>query len=194
MIQWESTYAVLIGIEAYQKQGISSVQYALADSAAMKEVLVQHFGVPPRTSTFGLIPMPRGRRLKRSPLHHSPVSRRSIRLLLCRSWLLRQWNQSSDHMGHPSEQSGRNNVSLEEVLLKPLKEEPGLDSLVFIDACAADLKASIVQARDIVSDMTRTEFEALVQSTDHAAAFFACLRMKRPTRATPSCTASGRTT
>lgn len=47
-------------------------------------------------------------------------------------------------------------------------------SLVFIDACAADLKTSIVQARDILSDLTPNEFESLVQSTDHAAAFFAC--------------------
>jgi len=32
-------HAVLIGIEAYQKQDISPVKYALADAAAMKEVL-----------------------------------------------------------------------------------------------------------------------------------------------------------
>ena len=45
-------------------------------------------------------------------------------------------------------------VSLEEVLLKPLKEQQGVNSLVFIDACAADLKTSVEQARDIVSDLT----------------------------------------
>ncbi len=63
---------------------------------------------------------------------------------------------------------------MEEVLLKPLKEQQGIKSLVFIDACAADLKTSVEQARDMVSDLTPMEFEALVQSTDHAAAFFAC--------------------
>jgi hypothetical protein len=84
-------------------------------------------------------------------------------------------------------------VSLEEVLLKPLKDQQGVDSLVFIDACAADLKTSLVQGRDIVSDLTPSEFEALVQSTDHAAAFFACSPNEK---AYPSdaCTASGRTT
>lgn len=74
---------------------------------------------------------------------------------------------------HPGNLAGTT-VSLEEVLLKPLKDQQGVDSLVFIDACAADLKTSLVQARDIVSDLTPSEFEALVQSTDHAAAFFAC--------------------
>ena len=74
---------------------------------------------------------------------------------------------------HPNNLVGTT-VSLEDVLLKPLKERQRVDSLVFIDACAADLKTSIIQARDIVGDMTRSEFEALVQSTDHAAAFFAC--------------------
>jgi hypothetical protein len=41
-----ATHAVLIGIETYQKQDISSVQFAQADAAALKDVLVQHFGVP----------------------------------------------------------------------------------------------------------------------------------------------------
>ena len=54
---------------------------------------------------------------------------------------------------HPGNLAGTT-VSLEEVLLKPLKDQQGIDSLVFIDACAADLKTSLVQARDIVSDLT----------------------------------------
>lgn len=74
---------------------------------------------------------------------------------------------------HPSNLPGTT-VPLEEVLLKPLKDRQDIDSLVFIDACAADLKTSVEQARDMVSDLRPTEFEALVQSTDHAAAFFAC--------------------
>jgi hypothetical protein len=44
----------LIGIETYQKQGISSVQFAQADAAAMKDVLVQHFGVPAENITLWL--------------------------------------------------------------------------------------------------------------------------------------------
>ncbi len=44
-VAFGTNHAVLIGIEAYQRQGISSVKYALAHSAAMKEVPVQHMGV-----------------------------------------------------------------------------------------------------------------------------------------------------
>jgi len=46
-----ATHAVLIGIETYQKQGISSVQFAQADAAAMKDVLVQDLGVPAENIT-----------------------------------------------------------------------------------------------------------------------------------------------
>jgi hypothetical protein len=63
---------------------------------------------------------------------------------------------------------------LETVLLAPLKSQLGVSSLVFIDACAASLKTNLAQARDLISDLTSNEFEALVRSTDHSAAFFAC--------------------
>ena len=49
-----TTYAVLIGIETYQKQGISSVQFAQADAAAMKDLLVQELGVPAENITVWL--------------------------------------------------------------------------------------------------------------------------------------------
>ena len=49
-----ATHAVLIGIETYQKQGISSVQFAQADAAAMKDVLVQDLGVPAENITVWL--------------------------------------------------------------------------------------------------------------------------------------------
>jgi uncharacterized caspase-like protein len=44
----------LIGIETYQKQGISSVQFAQADAAAMKDVLLQDLGVPAENITVWL--------------------------------------------------------------------------------------------------------------------------------------------
>ena len=56
-----ATHAVLIGIETYQKQGISSVQFAQADAAAMKDLLVQDLEREPRTSLFGSIPKLRSR-------------------------------------------------------------------------------------------------------------------------------------
>jgi hypothetical protein len=170
------THAVLIGIETYQKQDISSVQYALADAAAMKEVLVQHLGVAPENISLWL-----DSDATRSALENdlpymirglSPDDR-FIFFYAGHGFYANGTNRLTTWDTHPNNLVGTT-VSLEEALLKPLKERQGVDSLVFIDACAADLKTSIVQARDIVSDMTRNEFEALVQSTDHAGVFFAC--------------------
>jgi hypothetical protein len=170
------THAVLIGIEIYQKQDISPVQYALADAAAMKEVLVQHFGVPPENISLWL-DSDATRSAFENDLPYvirglSPGDR-FIFFYAGHGFFTNGANRLTTWDTHPNNLIGTT-VSLEEVLLKPLKERQGVDSLVFIDACAADLKTSIVQARDIVSDLTRGEFEALVQSTDHAAAFFAC--------------------
>jgi hypothetical protein len=63
---------------------------------------------------------------------------------------------------------------LEDVLFAPLKKLPTVSSLVFIDACAADLKRHAIPARDIISDMTPAEFEKLVRSREHSGVFFAC--------------------
>jgi hypothetical protein len=172
-----TTYAVLIGIETYQKQGISSVQFAQADAAAMKDVLVQHFGVPAENISLWL-DSDATRSAFENDLpytirHQLSPGDRFIFFYAGHGFYANGSNRLTTWDTHPSNLAGTT-VSLEEVLLKPLKEQQGIKSIVFIDACAADLKTSVEQARDMVSDLTPMEFEALVQSTDHAAAFFAC--------------------
>jgi hypothetical protein len=167
----------LIGIETYQKQGISSVQFALADAAAMKDVLVQHFGVPAENISLWL-DSDATRSAFENDLtymirHQLSPGDRFIFFYAGHGFYANGSNRLTTWDTHPSNLAGTT-VSLEEVLLKPLKEQQGIKSLVFIDACAADLKISVEQARDMVSDLTPMEFQALVQSTDHAAAFFAC--------------------
>ena len=171
-----ATHAVLIGIETYQKQGISSVQYAQADAAAMKDVLVQHFGVPAENVTLWLDSDATRSAFENDlpyTIRQLSPGDRFIFFYAGHGFYANGTNRLTTWDTHPSNLAGTT-VSLEEVLLKPLKDRQDLDSLVFIDACAADLKTSVEQARDIVSDITPTEFEALVQSTDHAAVFFAC--------------------
>ena len=89
-----ATYAVLIGIETYQKQGISSVQFAQADAAAMKDVLVQDLGVPAENITLWLDSEATKSVFENDLpyLIRQTVFRRSLHLLLCRSRLLRQRN------------------------------------------------------------------------------------------------------
>ncbi len=171
-----ATHAVLIGIETYQKQGISSVQFAQADAAAMKDVLVQHFGVHAENITLWLDSDATRSQFENDlpyTIRQLSPGDRFIFFYAGHGFYANGTNRLTTWDTHPSNLAGTT-VSLEEVLLKPLKDRPGVDSLVFIDACAADLKTSAEQSRDIVSDLTPTEFEALVRSTDHAAAFFAC--------------------
>jgi uncharacterized caspase-like protein len=80
---------------------------------------------------------------------------------------LTTWDSHPDNLGETT-------VSLEEVLLAPLKALPTVSALVFIDACAADLKAHAPKARDIISDMNPAEFDTLVRSTHQSGIFFAC--------------------
>ena len=171
-----TSYAVLIGIETYQKQGISSVQFAQADAAAMKDVLVQDLGVPVENIALWLDSDATRSAFENDlpyTIRQLSSGDRFIFFYAGHGFYANGTNRLTTWDTHPSNLAGTT-VSLEEVLLKPLKEQQGIKSLVFIDACAADLKTSVEPARDMVSDLTPTEFEALVQSTDHAAAFFAC--------------------
>jgi hypothetical protein len=166
----------LIGIETYQQRAISSVQFAQADAAAMKDILVQYLGVPAENITVWLdFEATRSVFENDLPLLIRGLSRgdRFIFFYAGHGFFANGTNRLTTWDTHPGNLSGTT-VSLEDVLLKPLKDQHNVDSLVFIDACAADLKSSLVQARDIVSDLTPNEFEALVRSTDHSAAFFAC--------------------
>jgi hypothetical protein len=171
-----TTHAVLIGIETYQKQGISSVQFAQADATAMKDVLVQHFGVPAENISLWLDSDATRSAFENDlpyTIRQLSPGDRFIFFYAGHGFYANGTNRLTTWDTHPSNLAGTT-VSLEEVLLKPLKEQQGIKSLVFIDACAADLKTSVEQARDMVSDLTPMEFEALVQSADHAAVFFAC--------------------
>jgi hypothetical protein len=166
----------LIGIETYQQRGINSVQFAQADAAAMKDLLVQDLGVPAENITVWL-DFEATKSVFENELPYLirglSAGDRFIFFYAGHGFFANGTNRLTTWDTHPGNLSGTT-VSLEDVLLKPLKDQQGVDSLVFIDACAADLKTSLVQARDIVSDLTPNEFEALVRSTDHSAAFFAC--------------------
>jgi len=171
-----TTHAVLIGIETYQQQGIGSVQFAQADVAAMKEVLIQDLGVPAENITVWL-DFQATKAVFENDLPY--VIRqlcpgdRFIFFHAGHGFFSNGTNRLTTWDSHPTSLFGTT-VSLEDVLLGPLKNQQAVSSLVFIDACAANLKTNLVQARDIISDLTRDEFEALVRSTDHSGAFFAC--------------------
>jgi hypothetical protein len=47
-----STYAVLVAVEQYQQSNIRGVPFAVADAAAMKNVLVQQMKIPVQNITL----------------------------------------------------------------------------------------------------------------------------------------------
>ncbi len=171
-----ATYAVLIGIEQYQQPGIDPVQFAEADVAAMKEVLIQNLAVPAENITVWLNSAATQAVFKNDlPYQVRQLSPgdRFILFYAGHGFLSNGTNRLTTWDTHPTNLS-ETTVSLEDVLLAPLKKLPTVSSLIFIDACAADLKAHAAQARDIISDMTPAEFEELIRSTHHSGIFFAC--------------------
>lgn len=171
-----TTHAVLIGIEAYQQRGISSVQFARADAAAMKEVLIQDLGVP--AENIGIwLDFEATKSVFENELPYMIrqlcPGDRFVFFYAGHGFFANGTNRLTTWDSHPGNLFGTT-VSLEDVLLGPLKNQQGVSSIVFIDACAANLKTNLAQARDLIGDLTSNEFEALVRSTDHSAAFFAC--------------------
>jgi len=124
------THAVLIGIETYQKQDICPVQYALADAAAVKEVLVQHFGVAPENISLWL-DSDATRSAFENDLPYmirglSPGDR-FIFFYAGHGFYANGTNRLTTWDTHPNNLVGTT-VSLEEVLLKPLKERQDVDN------------------------------------------------------------------
>ena len=171
-----TTYAVLIGIEEYQQSRIDPVQFAQADVLAMKQLLIDSFGVPPENITVWLNSGATKAVFENDLPYMIRQLRESDRFIVFyagHGFFSNGTNRLTTWESHPSNLE-ETTVSLEEVLLGPLKALPTVSALVFIDACAANLKAKAPQARDIISDMNPVEFDALVRSSLQSGIFFAC--------------------
>jgi hypothetical protein len=171
-----TTHAVLIGIEKYQQQAIPDVEFAEADVSAMRDVLVQNLGVPVGNITVWLNSDATQAVFKNDLPYMIRQLRPGDRLILFyagHGFFSNGTNRLTAWDSHPTN-FAETTVSLEPALLAPLKNQPTVSSLVFIDACAAELKAQAFPARDVISDMTAPEFESLIRSAHHSGVYFAC--------------------
>lgn len=171
-----TTYAVLIGIEEYQQSRIDPVQFARTDVLAMKQLLIDSFGVLADNITVWLNSDATKAVFENDLRYMIQQLRESDRLIVFyagHGFFSNGTNRLTTWESHP-DNLGETTVSLDAVLLGPLKALPTVSALVFIDACAADLKAKAPQARDIISDMNPVEFDALVRSSLQSGIFFAC--------------------
>jgi hypothetical protein len=121
-----ATYAILIGIETYQQQRIDSVQFAEADVAAVKEVLMQNLRVPAENITVWL----NSEATKAVFENDLPYMIRQLRpgdrfilFYAGHGFFSNGTNRLTTWDSHPTNLS-ETTVSLEDVLLAPLKKPP----------------------------------------------------------------------
>lgn len=176
-----STYAVLIAIEKYQQPGISSVEYAAADAQAFRAVLLERFNVPAANISLWIGQDATQNRL----LNDLPYTVRQLgpddRFIFFyagHGFFANGSNRLTTWDSHPGNLEGTT-TCLEKALLDPLKKSQCRSSIVFIDACAASLKEHATFSRDILSDMTPAEFEALIRSSNYSAVFFSCSPLEK---------------
>lgn len=177
----ENVYAVVVAIENYQQKSIKPVKFAAADATAMQAALVQHLNVPAANIELWLDHDATQNRL----LNDLPYNVRQLAptdkfifFYAGHGFFARGSNRLTAWDSHPSNLDGTT-VSLEAVLLSPLKDSKCSKNLIFIDACAAGLQEEMAFSRDILTDLSPTEFEELLKFSAYSAAFFSCSPMQK---------------
>ena len=171
-----SKYAVLVAVEQYQQSNIRGVPFAVADAAAMKNVLVQQMKIPVQNITLWTNEDATTSRLENDlPYEIKQLGPDDLFIFFYAghgfyaqgSNRLTTWDTHTFNIGETT-------VCLEKVLLSPLRNGHCRKSLVFIDACATTFGDADTLGRNVLQGMRPEEFSAFVRSTDYRAAFFSC--------------------
>ena len=173
------TFATVVAIENYQQKSIKPVQFAADDATAFKAALIEHMKVPALNIELWIDQdATQNRLLNDLPYQIKQLGPedRFIFFYAGHGFFAKGSNRLTAWDSHPANLDGTT-VSLESVLLGPLKDSPCRKHLIFIDACAAGLHEE--NSRDILTDMTSTEFEELLKSSTYSAAFFSCSPMQK---------------
>ncbi len=175
------SYAVVIAVEDYQQDGIGSVEFARNDASAFKDVLVRHLGVPEDNIQLWIDSDATRTRFEHELPYHIRQLGPGDRFFLFYAghglWAkgsnrLTTWDT---HPHHPADTT----VDLEKVLLAPLRASPCQQSLVFVDACAAEFEDPHALGRDVLAEMKKSDFDDFVKDSIHTAAFFSCSPRER---------------
>jgi hypothetical protein len=171
-----SAYAIVIGIQSYQQSGISGVNYAHEDVRAMAKLFEERFEVPRGNIKVWLDQEASFARIANELKYDASQLEREDKFYFFYAghgyWSADGGNRLTAWDTHPSNPAGTT-VSLEEVLLTPLRAARCRTSALFIDACATKLKTDGA-ARDLLTDMRREEFIEFTKNTEYTAAFFSC--------------------
>jgi uncharacterized caspase-like protein len=171
-----SAYAVIVGIEKYLDDRISQVHYAHEDARGFRDVLIERMEVPSENIKLWLdqqaVKAKFENDLKYEVSQLGPEDRFYFFFAGHGLWASKGGNRLAAWDMHPDNQTGTS-VSLEEVLLGPLRESKCQHSVVFIDACAAEFTDTLAP-RDLVSSMSKREFQEFIKESIYTAAFFSC--------------------
>ncbi len=171
-----ATYALLLGVENYQQDGLPAVPFATADAYSMRDILIQQMNVPPGNIKLWVDQEVTQNRLKQEipyDIRGLQADDRYIFFYAGHGFHANGWNRITTWDTHAFNLPDTT-TCLNEVLLSPLRSSACRKSLVFIDACANTLGESEMLGRSVVAGMQRAEFAEFVKSTDYAAAFFSC--------------------
>lgn len=171
-----NAYAVVIGIENYQQSAISGIGYAHDDANAMASVFEECFGVSKENikvwldndASFARM----ASELKYDTQNLGPDDQFYFFYAGHGFWSPEGGNRLTAWDTHPSNTS-ETTISVEDVLLTPLKKARCKTSALFIDACATALKAKGA-SRDLLTDMSKDEFVAFSKGAQFLTTFFAC--------------------
>jgi hypothetical protein len=169
-------FAVVIGIQKYQQSGLKGVNYAHNDAQQIKQVFAERFAIPEENIKTWLDQDATVARLEtelRSDIRRLSREDRFYFFYAGHGlWAPKGGNRLTAWDSHLGNLQGTT-ISIEEVLLRPLRESRCQQSAIFIDACATEIHEE-PDSRDLLADMKPDEFREFVKNTRYSAAFFAC--------------------
>ncbi|TYT74389.1 caspase family protein [Desulfobotulus mexicanus] len=174
----ENIFAVIIGIEDYSyskaPHDMKGVDFARNDAIAFQDCIKEVFGITDDNIQIWLDSDANRTRIENDLPYFIQGLRADDTLIFYyagHGFHKEGENRITAWDTHPNNLSNTT-ISLSEILFEPLKKSNCKKALVFIDACSTFLN-DILPSRDVISNMTTSEFEQFIQSKDHTALYLA---------------------
>lgn len=171
-----NTFAVIIAVENYQFR-IKTVDYARNDAEAFQQWLINNLQVPQENIKLWLDVDATKSALKEELQYEISKLTESDRFIFYyagHGFYDGGYNKITTWDTHPYNLQ-ETTVSLNGVLMEPLRNSRCNQSLIFIDACASNINEQLV-SRDFITYMNTKEFSNFVQSSNYRAMFLSCSR------------------
>ncbi|MGW8956967.1 caspase family protein [Paenibacillus sp. NPDC055715] len=169
-------FAVIIAVENYQFR-IKTVDYARNDAIAFQQWLINNLKVPQENIKLWLDVDATKSALNEElqyEISNLTESDRFIFYYAGHGFYDGGYNKITTWDTHPNNIQ-ETTVSLNRILMEPLRNSRCNQCLIFIDACASYIGEQLV-SRDFIADMNTKEFSDFVRSSNYRAMFLSCSR------------------